>query len=122
MSDSPEITDLDWGRTEVAGHGTFKDVKLWPGGARAWDWAETGTHHSPGIQPADVEELLEAGPQVVILSRGQQTRLNVTDDTIVAIEEHGAAAEVLPTAAAVERYNELVRDGHAVAALIHSTC
>ena len=29
-------------------------AKLYPGGARAWDWRETGTRHRPGIQPADI--------------------------------------------------------------------
>ena len=31
----------------VAGLGDGKDFKLWPGGGRAWDWRETGTHHRP---------------------------------------------------------------------------
>jgi hypothetical protein len=35
---------------EIEGHPTFKDAKLFPGGARAWDWRETGTGHVPGIQ------------------------------------------------------------------------
>lgn len=119
---SPLITDLGWGRTEVDGHGSFRDAKLWPGGARDWDWDETGTDHTPGVQPADVEDLLDAGTDVVVLSRGQRERLRVPDGTVAAIEERGATAEVLPTAEAVERYNELARDGRPVGALIHSTC
>lgn len=119
---SPRITGLAWGRTEVEGHGAFKDAKLWPGGARAWDWRETGTEHSPGIQPADVTELLDAGAEVVVLSRGQQQRLEVMDATIAAIERHGASAEVAVTPDAVERYNELAARGRAVGALVHSTC
>jgi hypothetical protein len=58
---SPRITQLSWGRLEVDGDQTFKDAKLFPGGAREWDWRETGTHHVPGIQPADLEELLAHG-------------------------------------------------------------
>lgn len=57
---SPRITDFVWGRISV-GDRVFKDAKLWPGGAREWDWTETGTRHEPGIQPADVAELLEHG-------------------------------------------------------------
>ena len=53
---SPRITHLSWGRLEVEGReAAFKDAKLFPGGARTWDWNETGTRHMPGIQPADVE-------------------------------------------------------------------
>ena len=62
---SPRIAHLSWGRLEVEGHPTFKDAKLFPGGARAWDWRETGTEHVPGIQSADVEELLEHGATVL---------------------------------------------------------
>ena len=59
---SPRVHELDWGRVVVEGQPLpFKDVKLYPGGAREWDWNETGTHHLPGIQPADVKELLDHG-------------------------------------------------------------
>jgi hypothetical protein len=52
---SPLILGASWGHLHVAGLGESRDVKLWPGGGRPWDWSETGTHHVPGIQPADVE-------------------------------------------------------------------
>lgn len=121
MSDAPRIDALDWGSVETAA-GTFRDAKLWPGGGRGWDWNETGTDHTPGIQPDDVEELLDHGARVVVLSRGQQGRLQVPDETVAAVEERGARAEVLGTQEAVDRYNELADAGEAVGALIHSTC
>jgi len=70
MPRSPRITHLEWGRIDAEGLARAHDVKLWPGGGRAWDWSETGTHHVPGIQIADVEELLEEGARIVVLSRG----------------------------------------------------
>lgn len=119
---SPEITHLAWGRLEVAGFDApFKDAKLFPGGARAWDWRETGTHHRPGIQPADVEELLAHGATVVVLSSGFYRQLHVCPETLELLRRRGVAAHVLPTEAAVRRYNELRRT-EAVGALIHSTC
>ena len=60
-ANSPRISHLSWGRMEVEGHPPFKDAKVFPGGAREWDWRETGTRHVPGIQPADVRELIERG-------------------------------------------------------------
>ena len=72
---SPRIARVSWGRLEVEGYPIFKDAKLFPGGARAWDWRDTGTQHEPGTQPADVEELLEHGATVVVLSRGMTGRL-----------------------------------------------
>jgi hypothetical protein len=119
---SPRITHLSWGRLEVEGcDRPFKDAKLYPGGAREWDWRETGTAHVPGIQPADVEELLEKGAAVVVLSRGMQRALRVQPETLGLLEERGVAVQVLPTAEAVRRYNELAGREPA-GALIHSTC
>ena len=118
--DSPRVTDLAWGRLEVEGS-TFKDAKLFPGGARAWDWNETGTNHEPGIQPADVEELLERGATTVVLSKGFHERLGVTPETLRMLEERGVAAHVRQTEEAIRLYNEL-RETEKVGALIHSTC
>lgn len=69
---SPRVIHISWGRMEVEGLGTDRDYKLYPGGGRAWDWTETGMHHAPGIQPADVQELLEHGSKVVVLTRGME--------------------------------------------------
>lgn len=118
---SPLVTGLSWGSVETEA-GTFRDAKLWPGGGRGWDWRETGTEHSPGIQPADVEELLSRRPEVVVLSRGRQGRLQVQRSTLEAVEAAGARPEVLGTEEAIRRYNELAEGGTPVAALIHSTC
>ena len=63
---SPRISRLSWGHIEVDGHPPFKDAKIFPGGAREWDWRETGTRHVPGIQPADVQELIEHGARAVV--------------------------------------------------------
>lgn len=124
---SPRITHVSWGRLEVEngaenGPRSFKDAKLYPGGARSWDWNETGTSHSPGIQPADVEELLDHGASVVILSRGMNQRLQVKDETLDRLDEAGVDTHVLQTEEAVERYNELQEADTAVAGLFHSTC
>lgn len=119
----PAITHLSWGQMGVEGHDrTFKDVKTWPGGARAWDWDETGTSHSPGIQPADVQELLDHGAEHVILTKGMNQRLETQPKTVSWLEQEGVEVEILQTEQAVERYNELVDAGDMVGGLFHSTC
>lgn len=118
---SPRITRLSWGRLEVEGPRSFKDAKLFPGGSREWDWRETGTQHVPGIQPADVQELLEHGATVVVLSKGMYERLQVSPRTLELLKGKGIPAYVLQTEAAVRLYNEL-REKERVGALFHSTC
>lgn len=119
---SPRITHLSWGRLDVEGQAApFKDAKLFPGGAREWDWRETGTRHIPGIQPADVEELLDHGATVVVLSKGIHERLQVCPETIQMLQERGIPVHILQTEAAVRLYNAL-REKERVGGLIHSTC
>ena len=118
---SPRILGISWGRIEVEGLGVVKDAKLHPGGGRAWDWGETGTRHSPGIQPGDVEELLARGATTVVLSQGMELRLEVDPATLVLLEERGVTVHVVGTAQAVELYNALVANTP-VAGLFHSTC
>uniref|UniRef100_A0A2I3HMG9 Mth938 domain-containing protein n=1 Tax=Nomascus leucogenys TaxID=61853 RepID=A0A2I3HMG9_NOMLE len=73
---SPEIASLSWGQMKVKGSNTtYKDCKVWPGGSRTWDWRETGTEHSPGVQPADVKEVVEKGVQTLVIGRGMSEAL-----------------------------------------------
>ena len=118
---SPRILELGWGRIEVDGYPPFKDAKIFPGGAREWDWRETGTRHVPGIQPADIDELIAHGAKAVVLSRGMWERLRVPPETLEVLAKNGIAAEVLQTEQAVTRFNEL-REILPVAGLFHSTC
>jgi hypothetical protein len=118
---SPRITNVTWGRIETADGRAFRDAKLWPGGGREWDWRETGTHHVPGIQPADVAELLENGAETVVLSRGVYERLQTCPETLDLLAREGVAVHVLQTERAVDRYNALAAEGP-VGGLFHSTC
>ena len=104
------------------GVGTLSNAKLWPGRTRAWDWNEAGTQHVPGMQPADVTELLAHGATTIVLSQGMLGMLQVRPETLRGLEERQVRALVLPTPEAVEAYNRLVADGVPVGALIHSTC
>jgi hypothetical protein len=118
---SPKINELSWGHIEVEGFGEFKDVKLYPGGARSWDWTETGTEHTPGVQFADVEELLEYGAKVIVFSQGIYGRLKIREDTLEKLEKQGITTHVLKTKAAKKLYNELC-DKTPVGGLFHTTC
>lgn len=118
---SPRIQELSWGRMTVEGLGAGKDFKLYPGGGRPWDWTETGTRHEPGIQPADVEELLDNGATRVVLSEGFDRRLRVDPATLRFLEERRVEVHVARTDEAVEFYNTLAAR-EPVGGLFHSTC
>ncbi|MEJ1272839.1 adipogenesis associated Mth938 domain containing [Cricetulus griseus] len=90
---------------------TYKDCKVWPGGSRAWDWRETGTEHSPGVQPADVKEVAEKGVQTLVIGRGMSEALKVPPSTVEYLQKQGINVRVLQTEQAVKEYNALVAQG-----------
>ena len=118
---SPKVLEVSWGHMKVEGIGEGKDFKLYPGGGREWDWDETRTGHSPGIQSADVEELLAHGAEVVVLSRGMYRRLQVDPRTLEFLAARSVAVQVAEMREAVRIYNDLA-DRAPVAELFHSTC
>jgi hypothetical protein len=119
---SPRIQHVSWGRLEVEGKAEpYKDAKLFPGGSREWNWRETGMSHRPGIQIVDVQELLEHGSKVVVLSRGMAECLHVPRETLDFLKERQIPVHVLPTQQAVPLYNKLAQS-EAVGGLFHTTC
>ena len=75
----------------------------------------------PGIQPADVQELIEHGARAVVLSKGIWERLQVCPETLELLANNGIQVDVLQTEAAVHRFNVL-RENMPVGGLFHSTC
>lgn len=119
------ITHISWGRMEIALGGetlTFKDCKVWPGGAKAWDWRVTGTRHRPGIQPADIEEILAQGVEVMVLTRGMHLMLHTCPETEQWLRDRGIAYHIEETNRAVELFNRLMQQGRRVGGIFHSTC
>ncbi|KAM6099741.1 mth938 domain-containing protein isoform 1-T1 [Theristicus caerulescens] len=146
---SPEIASLSWGQMKVKGCSTtYKDCKVWPGGSRTWDWRETGTNfqnietklswvmlsvhrllfsspatqHSPGVQPADLEEVVKKGVKTVVIGRGMSEALQVPPSTVDYLKKNGIDVLVLQTEKAVEEYNALAARGVKVGGVFHSTC
>ncbi|XP_067995907.1 mth938 domain-containing protein isoform X1 [Melanerpes formicivorus] len=136
---SPEIASLSWGQMKVKGcSATYKDCKVWPGGSRTWDWRETGTNHSPGVQPADLEEVVKKGVKTMVIGRGMSEALQVEPpvfqfescyrtplvppSTVDYLKKNGIDVLVLQTEKAVEEYNALAAQGVKVGGVFHSTC
>ncbi|KAJ7995685.1 hypothetical protein DPEC_G00247140 [Dallia pectoralis] len=120
---SPEIVSLSWGHMMVEGRpSAYKDCKVWPGGSCGWDWRETGTEHHPGVQPADLEEVLLKGVETLVIGRGMSEALQVPSSTVDYVKKRGVDLRVLQTEKAVKEYNNLVGQGVKVGGVFHSTC
>ena len=119
------ITHLSWGRMEITLNDQvlpFKDCKIWPGGATEWDWRLTGTRHQPGIQPADIEEILAQGVEIMILSRGMDLMLYTCPETEALLRAKGIEYFIEETKQAAAHFNQLMEAGKRVGGIFHSTC
>ena len=119
------ITHISWGRTEITVNGqphNFKDCKVWPGGAKEWDWSLTGTHHQTGIQPADIDEILEQGIEVMVLSRDIELMLQTCAETEQLLRAKGIEYHIEETNRAVTLFNQLMQQDKRVGGIFHSTC
>ena len=125
---NPQLTQVKhaaWGRMEVTvGSKTlkFRDCKVWPGGATEWDWRITNTHHQPGTQPVDIEEILENDIEAMVLSRGVLLMLRACPETEQLFRDRGIEYHIEETKKAVDLYNSLVSQGKRVGGIFHSTC
>lgn len=68
---------------------------------------EPGTRHNPGIQPEDVEQLLDHGATVVVPSLGMQRPTSRGPPHLKLLDGRWVAVHVAETTQAVEIYNEL---------------
>ncbi|XP_075583992.1 mth938 domain-containing protein isoform X3 [Pelecanus crispus] len=78
--------------------------------------------HSPGVQPADLEEVVKKGVKTVVIGRGMSEALQVPRATVDYLKKNGIDVLVLQTEKAVEEYNALAAQGVRVGGVFHSTC
>ena len=122
LQKSPEILSFSWGEILIDGYEKpFKDSKLFPGGAREWNWNETGTDHIRGVQLEAIEELLSKGAEIIIISKGMLNRLRLSKKAREFLESNKIPYFYLNTKKAIEKYN-LLSSEKPVGALIHTTC
>lgn len=79
-----------------------------------------GTAHL--VPPEELDQLLEAGPEVLVIGTGQQGLLNVDGCLKELAKEAGVSLVVKRTPLALCEYQRLVAEGKKVNALIHVTC
>lgn len=127
------IESIRWGQIEVNDKGVkkiYKDMKISPNIVEEWDWNVNKTRHNPGIQIADVVDLignddhLRKKDQIdtFILTRGMERKLQVMPDTIKFLDDKGINIIIMETSDAVKTYNMMTNHGYKVAGLFHSTC
>jgi hypothetical protein len=117
-----EVDSFKFGAIVIDGSKHKRDVLLFPDGAvreRKRGFWRLGSH---SIKKSEVDELIGANPDTVIIGKGIYSRAKLTSDAELALQGAKVELIVLPSKEAVQRLNELVRKGRQVASLIHITC
>lgn len=117
-----KISAMSWGEIVMKDGQIFKDVMLAPGLIQEWDWRKSGTSHTKGIQTADIDFLIEQDIDSIVLSRGIELKLEISEATLKYAKSKIKNVYFGQSEAAVAEYNRLVKSGSRVGALIHSTC
>ena len=114
---SPAIDDYRFGRIVVDGQTHTRDLILLPDRVIGEWWRNEGHR----LAPEDLEEVIDASPEVLVIGTGASGLMKVTPMTMQALEEAGIEIRVARTAEACHIYSDL-RKGRRVAGAFHLTC
>jgi hypothetical protein len=113
------IDRYDFGELVVDGREIRTDVLLTPAGVQEHWWRREG--HVLRLE--DLGGLLDNHPERLIIGSGAFGRMRPDPGLGPELAARGVIVEVLPTAAAVDRINELLRLGRGSwAGALHLTC
>jgi hypothetical protein len=113
----PKIESYRFGEIVIDGQPYSNDVIIYPNRVDDEWWREEG--HSLAL--ADVWEVLQTPPEVLVIGLGSAGRMNVPAETRQQLQKAGVEVIAEPTASACETYNRLCEKRRVVAAL-HLTC
>ena len=112
-----KIDSYSFGRIVINNKAYTADIIIYPGRVDPSWWRKEG--HL--LQLADVEEALQAKPEVLIIGTGYDGVMRVPRELIDRIVSQGIHVKVERTTKAVEAYNEL-QGAKIVVAALHLTC
>lgn len=107
-----------FGAITIRGESFRSDVRIIDGRVLPEWWRSDG--HL--CTPADLEEVLKAGPEVLVIGTGASGRMRLDDGLVEALAKQGIRCLAMPTREAVDRFNALHEQGERVAAALHLTC
>ena len=109
------MSDFFAGPAMTRGHSVFAPLD-------SDDFAVGGVTTSEVLWQVETGRVALASPDVVVLSRGRQRRLQTCAETLALLETRHVEVVREETGAAIDEYNRLATAGRRVAALFHTTC
>lgn len=118
-----KIDAFKFGSIEIDGKRYGKDVLISPGGSinkRKGGFLKFGSHNISKEEIVDLGSL-EGTPELIIVGLGTDSAARLDPEASTWADESGIELIAVPSAEAVERFNQ-EQGGKKVAALIHITC
>ena len=113
-----EITHYSFGKIDIDGKRYQSDVIITSDSVKANWWRKEG--HNLAI--ADLDDVLDDNPEVLIIGSGYYGRMQVPEVTRDFLKAKGIKVEVAPTSDAVEKFNQLQQECARIVAALHLTC
>lgn len=114
---APVIENYGFGRIEIDGNVYHKDVIIFSDHVQS-NWRREKGH---SLVLADLETVIEAKPEILIVGCGAYGRMNIPDSTLQELNKRSIQIQHYRTTKAVERYSQ-IREVHKVVAALHLTC
>jgi hypothetical protein len=112
------IDSYQFGKIVIDGVSYTKDCLILGGAVKA-NWRREEGH---SLSVADLQEVIEAKPAILIIGCGASGMMDVPEKTMQALKEQGIQVEVYDTHRGVQRFNELSEENTNAAAALHLTC
>lgn len=114
---APRVESYNFGHMTVDGERYTNDLILLPDRVIPNWWRERGHR----LSTEDLEEVLDAQPEVLIVGTGAHGVMKVPQETRQAVENAGIELRIAETGEAWHTYNDL-RDRQETAGAFHLTC
>lgn len=114
---APQVESYSFGEMVVDGEAYTNDLILLPDRVLPNWWRDQGHR----LSVADLEEVLDAQPEVLVVGTGAHGVMEVPQETRRAVEDAGIALEIAQTGDAWRTYNDL-QEERRTAGAFHLTC
>ena len=95
----------------------YGDIKIYDNKIVSWHYIK---HHT--VTKEDIVEIVESKPSVLVIGTGYYSKVKVEQTAINFLKENNIDFIIKNTKKAYKDYNQLVKEGRNVAAILHSTC
>lgn len=115
---SVHIDSYSFGSMTVDGKKYAQDLMIFPDRVKSNWWRKQG--HNLVVE--DLKEVLEYGPDVLVVGKGASGIMSIPPATREKIEEKGIHLIAESTHEACDRFNEQMKRGRRVVGAFHLTC